>query len=157
MQRAKSRIRGDHSLPTHGSSEKEKAGKNTPQTGFVGKHPPTVFLLIYLGNTSLLCNYVEFQTRIYFSPTHTLCHLIFSLPYCRRGLTSLTSCRSQIIAEGDKAHWLQAVGGHGVQGRGRAVGRRSPRRREAGEAGGSAASSMTYAEEMQDRSFWTKS
>lgn len=66
MQEAKSRIVGDYCLPIHGSFEKEKAGRNKPHTDFVGKHQPTVSLLIYLGNTSLLCNYVKFQTHIYF-------------------------------------------------------------------------------------------
>lgn len=64
-----------------GSFDKAKAETNTPQIGFVGKQHPTVFLLIYLGNTSLLCNYVEFQTHIYFYPTHTFCSSIFPLPY----------------------------------------------------------------------------
>lgn len=77
-----------------GLFSKAKAGNNIPETGFVGKHHPTVVLLIYLGSTSLSCNYVGFQSHIYFYPTHTLCHLIFPLPQGEDGRTSLSSCRT---------------------------------------------------------------
>lgn len=50
-----------------------------------------------------------FQAHIYFYPPHTLCYLIFSLPYCERGHASLRSCRSSNNPIG-KTQWLKIVG-----------------------------------------------